>query len=113
MNGPSVTLGPRAALSTSLLIHELITNACKYGSLTEANGTVEVNWYLESVGNGEELVLAWRELGGPPAVAPKQRGFGSRLLQMGLVGTGGSNLAYQASGFSATFRAPRNHVEKA
>ena len=111
--GPTVIMGPRAALSTSLLIHELATNAGKYGALSVDCGKVEVRWRSEGNDHAQELVLDWREIGGPPAVTPKRQGFGSRLLRMGLVGTGGSAITYGESGFSATFRASRKHVEKA
>ncbi len=112
-DGPTVRLGPRAALSTSLLLHELATNAGKYGSLTAADGGVEVAWRLDSDGEATHLALTWREHGGPPAVEPTRKGFGSRLLKMGLVGTGGSVVAYEPRGLVATFRAPLKQVEQA
>ncbi len=112
-DGSSVRLGSRAALSTSLLLHELATNASKYGALTVADGRIEIRWWFEGEDAGEELVLIWRETGGPPAVAPQRQGFGSRLLRMGLVGTGGSQVDYGDTGLAATFRAPRKQVEQA
>lgn len=112
-SGPVVTLGTRAALSTSLLLHELATNACKYGALTTVSGMIELRWRQESATETEELVLEWRESGGPPAVAPTRKGFGSRLLSMGLVGTGGSSIHFTSTGLEAIFRAPRKHVEQA
>lgn len=106
--GPTVTMGPRATLSTSLLIHELATNALKYGSLS-AGGRVEIAWRVE----GGELVIDWTETGGPEAHEPTRKGFGSRLLRGGLVGTGGSSLSYGNEGFRASFRAPLGQVQEA
>lgn len=111
--GEAVVLGPRAALSTSLLLHELATNASKYGALTQAGGKIDVRWRLDGNEDNDDLVLEWREKGGPPAREPTRKGFGSRLLRMGLVGTGGSTVRYETSGLEATFRAPRSQVERA
>ena len=59
-----------------------------------------------SQGGEPTLVLTWTEAGGPAAVAPERRGFGSRLIAMGLVGTGRVKTAYEPGGFDATFEAP-------
>lgn len=112
-DGPAVRMGPRAALSTSLLLHELATNAGKYGALTVPEGHVEVAWRIDGDGDAPHLALDWREHGGPPAAEPTRKGFGSRLLRMGLVGTGGSTVAYEQQGLRATFRAPLRQVEQA
>lgn len=111
-DGPEVMVGSRAALSTSLLVHELATNAIKYGALSREQGRVRVNWTIEGGAEGE-LRLDWREEGGPPASTPTRKGFGSRLLRSGLLGTGGSDVSYGANGLSATFRAPLRQVERA
>ncbi|BCM85237.1 hypothetical protein mvi_36980 [Methylobacterium indicum] len=113
LDGPDVPLGPGAGLSASLLLHELATNAAKYGSLSGDEGGVELRWWIES-GSGEpELVLRWREHGGPPVVAPTRRGFGSRLIRTGLVGTGGVDVTYHAEGLVAIMRAPLVEVQRA
>ena len=103
--GPTVPLGPRAALSTSLLLHELTTNALKYGALS-ADGTIEIDWNIEGREEERRLILRWNERGGPPAEQPTAKGFGSRLIRMGLAGTGGSKLDYGSDGLSAVFEAP-------
>ena len=114
VSGPPVDLGARATLSLSLLLHELATNALKYGSLSSPLGRTAIEWRIEPAdGGGSDLVLEWRESGGPAPRAPQARGFGSRLIAMGLVGTGGSELRYPAEGFSATFRAPVSQVVEA
>ena len=104
-SGPAVRLGPRPALSTSLLLHELTTNALKYGALS-ADGAIEINWNVEGSEEERRLVLRWIERGGPPAEQPTSKGFGSRLIRMGLAGTGGSRLDYESEGLRASFEAP-------
>lgn len=76
--GPDVSLAPNDALSLGLVIHELATNAAKYGALSTPEGKVEVTWHLAS----PELVrLSWRESGGPPVRPPARRGFGTDLIE--------------------------------
>lgn len=110
--GPAVVLGPRATLSFSLLLHELGTNAVKYGSLSVPDGRVEIDWHLEE-GDGEtELDMTWRELGGPPPSEPTGRGFGSRLIRMGMAGTGGVELSYPPGGLTAQMRASLSQLQQ-
>jgi two-component sensor histidine kinase len=80
IEGPEVSLPPQLALSLSLALHELATNAAKYGALSAAGGEVEVGW---SADDGQ-LWLTWRERGGPPVTPPTRRGFGTRLIERGL-----------------------------
>jgi two-component sensor histidine kinase len=75
-DGPSVLLQPEAALALCMCLHELTTNSLKYGALTRLDGRIDLTWRIE----GEELVLTWREEGGPPVTAPERTGFGSRLI---------------------------------
>ena len=78
--GPHVWLTAERALALSLALHELATNAVKYGALSAPEGAVDICWFVE----GEELTLTWAEQGGPE-VAPRTRtGFGARLLQRSL-----------------------------
>jgi PAS domain S-box-containing protein len=105
MNGPRIILNARTVLSFSLLIHELATNAAKYGALSRAGGIVHVDWHVEAGPKGRELVLTWREEGGPPVTGPTRKGFGSRLIEAGFSGTGGVEVRYRAEGLHATFRA--------
>lgn len=110
-SGPDIRLGPRGTLSLSMLLHELATNAFKYGSLSVKAGHVEVVWRLDQAESGSEVVIDWREVGGPPAREPTRKGFGSRLLRMGLIGTGGVTLAYLETGFTAEMRASLAHAQ--
>lgn len=76
-DGASLLLSPEAAVSFSLALHELATNAAKYGALNAPGGQVAVTW---SVDDGV-ATLRWTERGGPPAPEPAERGFGSRLIE--------------------------------
>ena len=109
LDGPSVPLGARAALSFSLVVHELMTNACKYGALCVEGGHVELTWAIED----NDLIVRWRERGGPPVVSPSRKGFGSRLIRLGLTGTGGTELRYEPDGFEADLRASVEHLAQA
>ena len=106
ISGPGIKVGPRATLSLSLLLHELMTNALKYGAFLNPDGRVRVAWRVED----GDLTLEWTESGGPAAIEPARRGFGSRLITMGLLGTGGVNTRYLLSGLTATFNAPLSQI---
>ena len=96
LEGPALQIPPRFALALSMALHELATNAVKYGALSTPAGRVEVRW---SAG-ADTLSLSWRERGGPPVETPTRRGFGSRLLEKGLVRElgGHTRLDYGADG---------------
>jgi two-component sensor histidine kinase len=81
MFGPSVPLAPRLAVVLSMIVHEIATNAAKYGALSNDTGTVTLNWEVIEEDARPKLRLIWTEAGGPPVVAPVQRGFGSRLIE--------------------------------
>jgi len=82
LSGPSIRLGPNASVTVNMAFHELATNAAKYGALSAATGRVEVRWSLDD--GQRDVIVDWRESGGPVVNAPPRRGFGSRLLQDGL-----------------------------
>ncbi|MBE7183050.1 MAG: PAS domain S-box protein [Methylobacterium mesophilicum] len=106
LSGPTVELGSRAALSLSLLVHELTTNAMKYGALSNDNGEVRIGWETKD----DTVTLHWRESGGPVVRPPSDRGFGSRLIRLGLVGAGGVDVRYPETGFEADMQAPLAHL---
>jgi len=81
MFGPVVPLSPRLAVVLSMILHEIATNAAKYGALSNDTGTVVLDWELVEESTGRQLRLIWTEAGGPPVTAPVQRGFGSRLIE--------------------------------
>jgi PAS domain S-box-containing protein len=78
--GPSVRLPPSAALAVAMAVHELCTNAIKYGALSNDTGTVHLTWRTDDA-DGARLHIHWEERGGPPVVQPSKRGFGTRLIE--------------------------------
>lgn len=82
--GPAVALSARTAVAMALALHELATNAMKYGALSNALGKVHIGWTISGDGSDARLSFVWREEGGPPVTPPVRKGFGSRMLQRGL-----------------------------
>ncbi len=113
LTGETIAIGSRATLSLSLLLHELATNATKYGSLSVPGGRVVLHWRVSRDGAQPIVTLEWSEHGGPPAHEPTGRGFGSRLLRIGLVGSGGVALRYRNEGLSASMTAPLHQMQQA
>lgn len=82
VSGQDVDVHPKAAVSLSMALHELGTNALKYGALSQEGGHVALAWEARPAEDGRTaLVLSWTERGGPPAVAPETKGFGLRLIE--------------------------------
>jgi PAS domain S-box-containing protein len=86
IEGDAVALTPRAALTLSMVVHELATNAAKYGALSAPEGRLHVRWTVERGGAEtgqavDRVKLSWQESGGPPVAMPERRGFGSRLIE--------------------------------
>ena len=79
--GPSIRLLPKSALALAMALHELCTNAVKYGALKGDQGLVNVEWQTTSTEGVPRLRLRWQESGGPPVQEPTKQGFGSRLLR--------------------------------
>jgi len=91
LDGPEVSVGPNGATSLALVLHELATNAAKYGALSESNGQVSITWRIE----GQIMVLNWVERGGPEIEGPPQRkGFGADLALMSAKGQLGGAISY-------------------
>jgi PAS domain S-box-containing protein len=81
VDGDPVPLAPSHGLGLSLVLHELGTNAAKYGALSRPEGRVHVSWWVEAVRHGRRLHLLWHEHGGPPVEPPEEKGFGTRLIE--------------------------------
>lgn len=113
LKGREIEIGPRATRSLSLLLHELATNAVKYGALSVPEGHVEIEWGIRRVENEDTFHLTWRERGGPVPLQPTGRGFGSRIIRMGLIGTGDVDLSYAFEGFQATMNASLSQMQQA
>ncbi|ACG78704.1 sensor histidine kinase [Phenylobacterium zucineum HLK1] len=85
IDGGPVSLPPAASLAVGMALHELATNAAKYGALSRPEGQVAVAWQVIGRAEARRVRLTWREIGGPPvAEAPRRRGFGTRLITQGL-----------------------------
>ncbi len=106
--GPDVRLSPRLVLSLSMALHELCTNAAKYGALSNDNGQVQVHWSLDGTNGGARLRLRWQEIGGPPVQPPQRKGFGSRLITRGVAQELSANvrLEFPATGVVCEIDAP-------
>ena len=105
--GDGVALAPQMAVSVAMALHELSTNALKYGALSQASGGVDLSW---SIARHSEprLRIEWREHGGPPVVEPTHEGFGTRMLKRLLASEldGAVTLAFNRSGVECVIDAP-------
>jgi two-component sensor histidine kinase len=112
VSGPPLVVKSRQALALSLAIHELATNAMKYGALTAASGQVSIMWTSDAQDNGAKFVFIWRELGGPPPSEPASVGFGSRLISRVLEDDfGGSvEVRYGPTGLVCSLTAPLENL---
>src|SRR5262249_11359547 len=84
LQGPAVQLPPQTATALGLLLHELGTNAAKYGALSTPQGEVTMRWELLDSGEGRSVKIVWTEKGGPGVQAPSTSGFGSYLIEHAL-----------------------------
>lgn len=109
--GKPVLLNPQAYSTMALVLHELVTNSNKYGSLSVPNGRAEISWNL---GEGGDLLVSWHEFGGPPVQAPSRKGFGTTIIERSVpYDLGGSATAdYHPAGLEAKFRIPARHVSE-
>jgi two-component system CheB/CheR fusion protein len=105
ISGPPVSLLPRAALALGMAVHELSTNAVKYGALCSATGNVKVTW---SVDNVDRLTVTWVERNGPPVTPPAQQGFGLTLIERGFTHDvhGDVKIDFRPEGIVAVLSAP-------
>ena len=110
LTGPNVLLDPVAFTTLALIIHELTTNAAKYGALSDS-GTVAIDWHVDAEG---DLRLVWTESGGPAVQPPKRRGFGSTIIERSLAFdlAGKAEVHYRLSGLEACFCLPARFVTR-
>ncbi|MET0528208.1 MAG: sensor histidine kinase [Microvirga sp.] len=108
ITGPHVRVTPRMSLALAMALHELATNAVKYGALSNKTGTIQVSWKVQNGAAPPRLTLRWTEAGGPPVVAPRRRGFGSRLIERTLANDldGRAHIAFAPTGVVCTVDAP-------
>ena len=105
IEGPSVAVPAKAVTPLGLILHELATNAVKYGALAVPDGQVRVGWNVTPRGAGDEIVLHWTEQGGPSVREPDEEGFGSRMIRLSARQLGGSiERDWREGGLHATLR---------
>jgi CheY-like chemotaxis protein len=108
LKGPNVVLDARAYSVMALVLHELATNAAKYGALSVASGKLSVNWTIDT---GGACDMEWHECGGPAVCPPSRRGFGSVLIDRSIpfdIG-GTSAIEYRPTGLAGFFKIPAKH----
>ncbi|TKW62010.1 MAG: PAS domain S-box protein [Blastochloris viridis] len=110
VDGPQIYLNPDAAQNLGMALHEMATNAVKYGALSTPKGKVSIDWAWKGSGAKRVLRLSWKETGGPAVQAPQRRGFGSQVIERNLNRALGATvkLDYAAKGFRADMELPPN-----
>jgi two-component sensor histidine kinase len=105
--GPKVRLEPKTAIAIALALHELATNAVKYGALSTSDGRIDFHWSLSKGRGPRELTATWREIDGPRVSPPTRAGFGTRLIERGLAAdlNGEVRIDYPVDGVVCTIRA--------
>ncbi len=106
--GPELRVQPRTAVSLAMAVHELCTNAVKYGALSNDGGRVRVEWSVDTSSGENRLRLVWQEEGGPPVAPPERRGFGTRMIERALAAElgGSARIDFLPEGISCTVEAP-------
>ncbi|MCK1319631.1 MULTISPECIES: PAS domain S-box protein [unclassified Bradyrhizobium] len=106
--GPSVLLSPKQAVSIGMALHELCTNARKYGALSTEEGRITLEWFQKNGGARPELCMRWQESGGPPVSKPLRRGFGTVLLERALAHDldGDVTIGFEPEGLQCFVTAP-------
>jgi PAS domain S-box-containing protein len=108
IDGPMLRLAPQAAVTLSMAVHELCTNAVKYGALSAPSGSVEIKWSVDD----NQFRWRWQERSGPPVIPPAQTGFGSRLIERSLATqlSAEVKIVYEPAGVICTIDAPLSAV---
>lgn len=111
LDGPAVLLDVRAVQAFALVLHEMMTNAAKYGALSQAGGSISIAWTMKS----DDLHIAWRESGGPPVEPSDRKGFGSIVIAQTIPFelTGTTDVRFPRSGVEADFVIPSDYVTRA
>jgi PAS domain S-box-containing protein len=112
IEGPAVLLKPETAQNLGLALHELASNASKYGALSVPSGRIEVRWTEVPDGKGDGVELIWTETGGPTVGVPAKRGFGSMLIQQNLSRSLESEveLRFEQDGVNCRIVIPQQHL---
>ena len=108
IKGENIRFSPPAALALGIAFNELATNAMKYGALSNATGSISVEWKIEQAAEGNRLALHWQERGGPTVTPPSHKGFGSSVIERGLAHElqAITHLDYRPDGLVCTMNIP-------
>ncbi|MFZ2069000.1 MAG: HWE histidine kinase domain-containing protein [Xanthobacteraceae bacterium] len=108
ITGKNIRLPPNVTLALGIALHELATNAVKYGAFSNEAGSILLAWTVELNPEGDRLILRWQEKDGPPVTPPTRKGFGSRVIERGLPHElqGTVNLDYRTDGVVCTINIP-------
>ena len=108
IRGPEIQVSPRFALAISMAVHELATNATKYGALSNETGQVHLTWLGDRTASPPRLLMRWEEKGGPPVQPPSRKGFGSRLIERSLAQDLDAEvrMEYATTGLTCTLEVP-------
>jgi two-component system CheB/CheR fusion protein len=100
-------LRSKTAVSLGMVLHELATNAIKYGALSQPGGRVDVSWHVADA-DPSQLIFEWREKGGPRVSPPQRKGFGTELLErtMAFELKGKTTMTFNGAGFHCTIVIP-------
>jgi PAS domain S-box-containing protein len=114
VHGPQIRLNAKSAIAIAMVLHELVTNAVRFGALSVAAGSVSVTWSVMERGGASSLELRWREEGGPRIDAPVHSGFGARMIARAVRGELGGEYAcdYPPKGFSCAILLPLDTVTR-
>jgi PAS domain S-box-containing protein len=110
LEGTPCVVKPRVAQALGLAVYELATNALKFGALSSLDGKVHVTWGVTEEDGGRQFKLTWRELGGPPAITPKKKGFGSAIIESMIARSvlGSATVTYTPAGLIWELTAPES-----
>jgi two-component sensor histidine kinase len=108
ITGDNIRLQANATLALGIALHELATNAMKYGAFANETGCVEIEWKAFTTPDGERLILRWQEKDGPPVKPPIHKGFGSQVIERGLAHELGGkvHVDYRTDGLVCTIDIP-------
>lgn len=110
--GPDIRLAPDAAQTLGLAMHELATNAAKYGALSGPDGRIDISWRVEQENGHDVLALTWQERGGPPVSPPSRKGFGTYVVERNVARAldGQVHMDFAEAGLACTMRLPLSRL---
>jgi two-component system CheB/CheR fusion protein len=110
LKGPEIIVNARAALSLGMAVHELATNAAKYGAFSNPQGKVRLNWLRQDDGESDTYIFTWTETGGPAPTVNGDDGFGTQLIKSTITGSLNGNVEFhwEPEGLRCVLQVPVN-----